>query len=199
MTAFNDRGADSEPTAPHDFDPYSEWFGIPPGPRPPGPEALLGLQPGESDADVILEASMNRHKRLKEFALSLHYDLARRLESEVSRAMVLLTSRGSVPGGSEAGSKTISSEGERSRDESPLPPPLRPAPSQPASQTEAIVSNLRSYLSIGLRRCDDFLRTLAGEGNRGWLQFFRCLTVTTLVTWCAVFGLLLVLLARGLS
>lgn len=178
----------SEPTTPPGFDPYSEWFGIPPGPRPPRPEVLLGLQPGENNAGAILEAALNRRKRLKEFELSAYSDLAIHLEREVSQAMVLLTSP-------EA--KTTALGDYPSQHEPSLPPTVPPAPPQPASEGVVFAPNAARYFRMALRSCDDLLYTLAGEGNRGWHQSFRILSVGVIATWSAVIGLLLVLLARG--
>jgi hypothetical protein len=76
-----------------DFDPYSAWLGIAPGTRPPTPEELVGVPPGEMDADRILNAGMARKKRLDGFALSEHRKLADAINKEVAEAVSLLHKR----------------------------------------------------------------------------------------------------------
>ncbi len=89
----------SDNPKPHEFDPYREWLGIPPGPRPPSPEVLLGVQPGETDKDLILAAAMRRKEHLDWMMLGEDGDRAAELAKEVANAASLLLERaGAVVG-----------------------------------------------------------------------------------------------------
>lgn len=50
------------------FDPYLKWLGIPPDHRPPDLYRLLGIEPFESDLDVIANAADQRMVYVKGFA-----------------------------------------------------------------------------------------------------------------------------------
>ena len=50
-----------------EFDPYSRWLGLPPGPRPPTHYQLLGLSPEIADPDAVLEASRLQMARVKPY------------------------------------------------------------------------------------------------------------------------------------
>jgi hypothetical protein len=182
------------------FDPYSLWLGIPPGPRPPGPEAILGLQPGGSDPQVVRGAALERKKRLQEFVLGPHRDIAVRLEREVSQAMVLLTSREPADRGSAVAPTPTAAAGKTSPEPSGVLSSALAA--EPGAEIEAPrsrtpISNAAHAFWTALGRYDRFLQALTGNGHRGWLQSVRILSVTVVVTWSAVIGLLLVFLVRS--
>src|SRR5438105_1260159 len=72
------------------FDPYYKWLGIPHEEQPPHHYRLLGVQPFESDPDVISNAADQRMGLLKTFATSHYGSLAEDLLDEVARARVCL-------------------------------------------------------------------------------------------------------------
>ncbi len=72
------------------FDPYHKWLGIPQTEQPAHHYRLLGVQPLESDPDVISNAADQRMGLLKSFANSEYSSLAEDLLNEVSRARVCL-------------------------------------------------------------------------------------------------------------
>ena len=72
-------------------DLYTEWLGLPSGPRPPDHYTLLGLQRYESDAGKIRRAAERQSKRLEKHQHDVH--LAGQAESllrKVKRAAALL-------------------------------------------------------------------------------------------------------------
>jgi len=86
----------SDSPKPREFDPYHEWLGIPPGPRPPSPEVLLGVPAGETDEKRILAAAMERKERLDWMMLGEDGHLATELAREVAGALSLLLERARV-------------------------------------------------------------------------------------------------------
>jgi len=76
------------------FDPYHKWFGIPQAEQPPHHYRLLGVQPFESDPDVISYAADQRMALLKTFATSNYSSLAEDLLNEVAIARVCLLNPG---------------------------------------------------------------------------------------------------------
>ena len=72
------------------FDPYHKWLGIPQEEQPPHHYRLLGVQPFESDPEVINYAADQRMGLLKTFATSDHSSLAEDLLNEVAAARVCL-------------------------------------------------------------------------------------------------------------
>ena len=50
-----------------DIDPYSEWLGLPPGPRPPDLYELLGLEPFCEDVSRIVDASRRQMSCIKPY------------------------------------------------------------------------------------------------------------------------------------
>jgi hypothetical protein len=146
------------------FDPYSELLGLPPSQRPPSPEQLLGVQPGESDEPTILEAAARQNNRLKGYVLGEWADVASGLQREVSQAVVELTNRagakaatpplGTAPIPSAVDEVEIliapladfSARRPRHRPESETPPPAKePAPPDNASREDTLsVEDLRS-------------------------------------------------------
>ena len=55
-----------------DFDPYYRWLAIPPEEQPPTLYRLLGVQPFESDPEVIAIAADRQMAHIKTFAAGKH-------------------------------------------------------------------------------------------------------------------------------
>ncbi len=75
------------------FDPYWEWFKIPPERRPPSHRELLGVDPDEADLKKIREAASKRHEHLKQFVISPQEEVAahaKRLLKDVGAALAAL-------------------------------------------------------------------------------------------------------------
>jgi len=75
------------------FDPYWEWFKIPPDRRPLTHRELLGVDPDEADLKTIREAARKRHEHLKQFVISPQDEVrghARRLLKDVGAALAAL-------------------------------------------------------------------------------------------------------------
>ena len=72
------------------FDPYRKWLGIPPGDQPPHHYRLLGVEPFESDPDVIANAADARMAHVKTFQTGKHSDLSQELLNEIAAAKVCL-------------------------------------------------------------------------------------------------------------
>ncbi len=73
-----------------DFDPYYKWLGIKPKHQSPHYYRLLGLDPFESDPDVIDTASEQRMTFLQACSNGEHVELAQKLMNEISKARVVL-------------------------------------------------------------------------------------------------------------
>lgn len=72
------------------FDPYHKWLGIPPKEQPPNHYRLLGINPFETDADVISHAADQRMAHLRSFQNGPQASLSQRLLNEISQARVTL-------------------------------------------------------------------------------------------------------------
>lgn len=68
------------------FDPYHKWLGIPPSQQPPSHYRLLGLEPFESDRDVIDAAANQRMVYLQDLAGGEHGSHSQTLLNQVSAA-----------------------------------------------------------------------------------------------------------------
>ena len=64
---------------------YTEWLGIPPGPRPPDARVLLGLDPDTTDEEAIREATRGRIREVKKRELK-HPQEATQLLNEIAAA-----------------------------------------------------------------------------------------------------------------
>jgi ankyrin repeat protein len=78
----------AEPT--DKFDPYHKWLGIPPREQPPNHYRLLGLQPFESDAEVIEAAASRLIAYCESQATGAHASEARRLVVQLASARLCL-------------------------------------------------------------------------------------------------------------
>jgi hypothetical protein len=76
-----------------EFDPYYTWLGIPPEDQPPHHYRLLGLEPLESDRDVIINAVNQRMAHVKTKLSGEHAAEARDLLRKVSAARNCLLTR----------------------------------------------------------------------------------------------------------
>jgi S1-C subfamily serine protease len=72
------------------FDPYHKWLGIPKEKQPPTYYQLLGLHPGEEDAEVIREAALRQSKHVRGYKLGLHAKLCSELLNEIAEAEAVL-------------------------------------------------------------------------------------------------------------
>lgn len=72
------------------FDPYRKWLGIPERDQPPHHYRLLGIEPFETDQDVIANAADARMAQIKTFQTGKHSDHSQRLLNELAAAKVCL-------------------------------------------------------------------------------------------------------------
>src|SRR6266496_1019475 len=72
------------------FDPYHKWLGIPKDQRPPTHYRLLGIDPGESDAEVIEEAAIRQTAHLRAYQIGAHADDCTRILNEIAKARATL-------------------------------------------------------------------------------------------------------------
>lgn len=72
------------------FDPYRKWLGIPERDQPPHHYRLLGVEPFESDQEVIANAADARMAQIKTFQTGKHSDHSQRLLNELATAKVCL-------------------------------------------------------------------------------------------------------------
>ena len=72
------------------FDPYRKWLGIPEQDQPPHHYRLLGIEPFESDPEVICNAVDARMAHIKTFQAGKHSDHSQRLLNELAAAKICL-------------------------------------------------------------------------------------------------------------
>jgi len=72
------------------FDPYHRWLGISPKDQPANHYRLLGIDPFESDPNVIEAAADRQMAHLRTYQTGRHGDVSQRLLNEVAAAKVAL-------------------------------------------------------------------------------------------------------------
>src|SRR5262245_40950274 len=72
------------------FDPYHKWLGIPKDQRPPTYYQLLGIAPGESDAEVIDEAAVRQTTHVRAYQIGPHAAVCTKLLNEIAQAKLTL-------------------------------------------------------------------------------------------------------------
>jgi hypothetical protein len=72
------------------FDPYHKWLGIPPKDQPPNHYRLLGLEPFESDVEVIEAAANRQMGYVQQRATGKNAAISQKLLNELSAARVCL-------------------------------------------------------------------------------------------------------------
>src|SRR3954449_2735360 len=75
----------STPSAP-EFDPYRLWLQVPENSRPPTHYQLLGLRVGESDPEVIRQATLMRSAYIRHFQNGPNAAKANRILEELADA-----------------------------------------------------------------------------------------------------------------
>lgn len=73
-----------------EFNAYHLWLGIPPTEQPPHYYRLLGIEPFESNQEVIARAADRQAMKLKSVQAGPHMQLSQKLLNEVSVAKVCL-------------------------------------------------------------------------------------------------------------
>jgi hypothetical protein len=72
------------------FDPYRKWLSIPVGERPPDAFHLLGVDPGETDPEVIEEAVIRQTAHVRTYQTGPHAAECAQLLTEIAEAGALL-------------------------------------------------------------------------------------------------------------
>lgn len=72
------------------FDPYHKWLGIPKDQRPPTHYQLLGIAPGETDAEVIDEAAVRQTTHIRAYQIGEHAAHCTRILNEIAQAKLTL-------------------------------------------------------------------------------------------------------------
>ncbi len=78
---------------PDEFDPYLKWLGVRDAARPPNHYRLLGLEPFESDAEVISNAADRQMAHVRTFQTGEHSALSQRILNELAAARLCLLNR----------------------------------------------------------------------------------------------------------
>lgn len=73
-----------------DFDPYYRWLGIRNAERPPDHYRLLGLEPFEDDAEVIMEAADRQMMHIRRHQIGQYAEVSQRLLNEIAAAKLCL-------------------------------------------------------------------------------------------------------------
>lgn len=77
---------------PESFDPYHRWLGIPPKDQPPNHYRLLGIDPLESDPDVIESAADRQMAHVRTFQAGQHPAEAQQILNRIAAAKLTLLS-----------------------------------------------------------------------------------------------------------
>jgi hypothetical protein len=72
------------------FDPYHRWLAIPRGRRPPTYYQLLGVDPGETDSEVIAEAALRQTGHVRTYQTGPHAEQCIALLNEIAQARTTL-------------------------------------------------------------------------------------------------------------
>lgn len=72
------------------FDPYHKWLGIPPEDQPPTHYRLLGINPFESDPDVVSYAADQRMSHIRSFQTGAHSASSQKILNEIATARLCL-------------------------------------------------------------------------------------------------------------
>jgi hypothetical protein len=72
------------------FDPYHKWLGIPREQQPPSYYRLLGVDPGETDPEVIEEMAIRQTSHVRTYQIGPHAEECRRLLGEIGQAARVL-------------------------------------------------------------------------------------------------------------
>jgi hypothetical protein len=68
------------------FDPYHKWLGIPKQQQPPNYYRLLGIDPGETDPEVIEEMAIRQTAHVRTYQTGPHAEECSRLLGEIAQA-----------------------------------------------------------------------------------------------------------------
>ena len=72
------------------FDPYHKWLGIPKDQRPPTFYQLLGISPGETDAEVIDEAAIRQTAHIRTYQIGPQAKECTKVLNEIAQARTAL-------------------------------------------------------------------------------------------------------------
>ena len=75
------------------FDPYYKWLGIRPEDQPPNHYRLLGIEPFETDVEVIEDAAMQRIAHVRSYQLGPHSGVSQKILNELAGAKACLLDR----------------------------------------------------------------------------------------------------------
>lgn len=153
------------------YDAYHKWLGIGPDDQPPTHYRLLGLEPFESDGDVIANAADARIAYVRKFQNGRFLHISRRLLNEIRAA------RGCLLDDAKKVAYDRQLQRERSWRTPPAapaaPPPVAPPPARsaghrsPVTSTPAMISTPAPRTSARQRRAGALLIT-----STGWLLLF---------------------------
>ena len=76
------------------FDPYHRWLGIPPQHQPPNHYRLLGLEPFESDREVVRDAVERQMAHVRSYQLGQYAAVSQRILNELAAAKACLLEPG---------------------------------------------------------------------------------------------------------
>ncbi len=167
-----------------DFDPYYRWLGIPPDKQPPNHYCLLGLNPFESDLDVIETAANRQMGHLRTYQTGPHSQLSQKLLNQVAAAKICLLN--------QAKKRTYDAD-LRARipaKRAPAPPTPAPAPTPIPTYYDRLLVEAQAKLSQAEVR-----RLELQEGRRTKVALFAAvavvgallvLPVVVLITWSIV-------------
>jgi tetratricopeptide (TPR) repeat protein len=136
------------------FDPLHKWLGIPPEHQPPNHYRLLGIDPFESDPDVIDMAADRQLTFLHELSGDEHQEAAETISNQVSMARLCLLNAEKKSNYDQALAKSLEVPTSPSVQESVsvIPTPLNTTSIPSRSSTRSSRSSSRSARSSSRRR-----------------------------------------------
>jgi hypothetical protein len=159
------------------FDAYHVWLQIPSNQRPPTHYQMLGLQPGESNPEVIRQATLMRSAYVRHFQTGEHAETATAILEQLQQSMLVLTDPSARKKYDESltpkTERTVPAMARLAEPPTPMPVSLRvprtpPAPKPPkAKKTRRKASKQRIGLLVS------FVISLAVVGGTWWSIFSR--------------------------
>ena len=141
------------------FDPYYKWLGIRPEDQPPHHYRLLGIEPFETDVEVIEDATMQRMAHVRSYSLGPHSDLSQKILNELAAAKTCLLDQGKKAAydaalrqrQAERAALAQRNSGPIPAAPAPTPPPAPPA-RPPAAKAAAVPPAVPARMSLQRRK-----------------------------------------------
>jgi hypothetical protein len=133
-----------------EFDPYHRWLGIPAEEQPPNWYRLLGLQPFESDPDVIATAADRQMAHVRTFQSGQNSQQSQRLLNEISSARVSLLNPARKAAYDQELARILDPEQANAETFAKIVGDARPASAPPTTSRRSFLPSILLGLALGL-------------------------------------------------